>query len=146
MMERREFAAPDASIAVCALAMTGIDEALCNGTPLHSEVVVVVERSHLVNTPRKGTVVDDCSGLVSHIRCVSSVVYVSLLTATEAHETYDVVIARGNGVVAHGDAGLRCCLSEDSGVVANGEVTVQGYDAGNVEDDDFSCRAFNGAA
>ena len=52
VMERSQFAAPDATIAVGTFAVSGIVEALSNGTPLHGKVIVIVERRNLVNTPR----------------------------------------------------------------------------------------------
>ena len=52
-MEGGQLAAPDAAVAVGALVMSGVIEALADSAPLHGEVVVVVERGYLVNRPRE---------------------------------------------------------------------------------------------
>ena len=49
VVERRQFSAPDSSVAVCAFTVAGIVQALAEGAPLHGEVVVVVERCHLID-------------------------------------------------------------------------------------------------
>ena len=51
MMETGKLATPDASIAVRTLIMTRVCQGFCHGTPLHSEVIVIIERSHLVDAP-----------------------------------------------------------------------------------------------
>ena len=56
---------PDAAIAMSTLGVTRVGEALCHGAPLHGEVVVVVERSHLVDAPAEGAVVEDDTRLVA---------------------------------------------------------------------------------
>lgn len=45
VVETCQLTTPDAAIAMSTLGVTGIGEALCHGTPLHGEVVVVIERS-----------------------------------------------------------------------------------------------------
>ncbi len=51
MMETGQFATPNATVTVGSLVVPRIGEAFGYGTPLHCEVVVVVERGHLVNAP-----------------------------------------------------------------------------------------------
>ena len=65
VVETCQLTTPDAAIAMSALGVTGICEALCHGAPLHGEVVVVIERSHLVDTPAEGAVVEDDTRLVA---------------------------------------------------------------------------------
>ena len=65
VMKTCQLTAPDAAIAMSTLGVTRVGEALCHGTPLHGEVVVVIERSHLVDTPAEGAVVEDDTRLVA---------------------------------------------------------------------------------
>ena len=61
--------------------MTRIGETLGNGTPLHGEIVVVVERSHLVDAPAEGAVVEDDAGLVALPGSIRTVIDVLFLSA-----------------------------------------------------------------
>ena len=65
MMEACQLTTPDAAIAMSTLGVTWIGEAFGYSTPLHGEVVVVIERSHLVDTPAEGAVVEDDTRLVA---------------------------------------------------------------------------------
>ena len=65
VMEACQLTTPDTAIAMSTLGVTGIGKALCHGAPLHGEVVVVVERSHLVDAPAEGAVVEDDTRLVA---------------------------------------------------------------------------------
>ena len=51
VMERRQLSSPYTAVAVCPLSVSGIVQALADGTPLHREVIVVIEGSHLVDAP-----------------------------------------------------------------------------------------------
>ena len=100
VVERGQLAAPDAAIAVGALAVTGVVQAFANGAPLHREVIVVIERSHLVDAPREGTVVEHDARLLALPGGIGTVVRVFLLSATETDKADDVVSARPHGVIA----------------------------------------------
>ena len=65
VMKTCQLTTPDAAIAMSTLGVTRVGEALSHGTPLHGEVVVVVERSHLVDAPAEGAVVEDDTRLVA---------------------------------------------------------------------------------
>ena len=122
------------------LGVTRVGEALCHGTPLHGEVVVVIERSHLVDTPAEGAVVEDDAGLVALPWSISSVVDVLLLSTANADETDDVVATRLNRIIAQGDAWRRGCLSENCDVVCEFEVRLQRNHTSHIEDDDLIAR------
>lgn len=102
VVEAGELTAPDASVTMCSLRVTRIGETLGNGTPLHGEIVVVVERSHLVDAPAEGTVVENDAGLVALPGSICTIIDVLLLSAAYAEETDDVVAARLNGVISEG--------------------------------------------
>ena len=119
MVEAGELAAPDAAIAVSSLVVSCIVEALAECAPLHGEVVVVVERSHLVDTPRQRAVVEDEAVEVLAPAGVSTVVELLFLSASDTYEPYDVVVTGSYGVVPECDAGVGGCLSENGGVGAN---------------------------
>ncbi|CDA56151.1 unknown [Prevotella sp. CAG:604] len=104
VVETCQLTTPDAAIAVCSFGVTWIGEAFGYSTPLHGEVVVVIERSHLVDTPAEGAVVVDDAGLVALPCGISSVVDVLLLSTANAKEADDVVVARLNRIIAQGDA------------------------------------------
>ena len=65
VVETCYLASPDAAIAMSTLGVTRVGEAFGYSTPLHGEVVVVIERSHLVDTPAEGAVVVDDTRLVA---------------------------------------------------------------------------------
>ena len=136
MVERSKFAAPDAAIAVSTLAVTRIHETLGNRTPLHGEVVVIVIRSHLVDTPRERAVVEDDARLVTLPCGIGTLVDILFLSTTEADETYDIVCTRANGIVTYSNTWIRRRLSEDGDVVLHGQVAGQGNDTCHVEHDD----------
>ena len=141
VVERGELAAPNAAIAVGTLAVACIVQAFADGTPLHGEVVVVVERGHFVDAPRERAVVEHHEGLLSLPQGIGTLVDILLLAATETDEADDVVGTRAHGVVAQGDAGVGSRLSEDGDVVLDGEVALQGDDTAHVEDHDAVLRA-----
>ena len=143
VVEAGELTAPDASVTMCSLRVTRIGETLGNGTPLHGEIVVVVERSHLVDAPAEGTVVEDDAGLVALPGCIRTVIDVLFLSAAYAEETDDVVAARLNGVISEGDARRWGSLSEDGDVVSKLEIRLQGDDASHIEDDDSLTRLYS---
>ena len=140
VVEACELTAPDASVTMCSLRVPRIGETLGNGTPLHGEIVVVVERSHLVDAPAEGTVVEDDAGLVALPGSIRTVIDVLFLSAAYAEETDDVVAARLNGVISEGDARRWSSLSENGDVVTYLEIRLQGDDASHIEDDDSITR------
>ena len=140
VVEAGKLTAPDASVTMCSLRVARIGETLGNGTPLHGEIVVVVERSYLIDAPAEGTMVEDDAGLVALPGSIRTVIDVLFLSAAYAEETDDVVVARLNGVISEGDARRWGCLSEDGDVVTYLEIRLQGDDASHIEDDDSFAR------
>ena len=143
VVEAGKLTAPDASVTMCSLRVTRIGETLGNGTPLHGEIIVVVERSHLIDAPAEGTVVEDDAGLVALPGSIRTVIDVLFLSAAYAEETDDVVAARLNGIISEGDARRWSRLSEDGDVVSKLEVRLQGDDASHIEDDDSLTRLYS---
>ena len=136
MVERGQLAAPYSAVAVGTLVVAGIVQAFADGTPLHGEVVVVVERRHLVNRPREGAVVNDDARLLALPDGVGSVVHVLLLASAAAYEAYDDVVAYAvNGVVAQRNARVGSRLARNGGVRGNAQVRVEGDDAAHVKHD-----------
>ena len=74
------------------LGMSRIGKTLSNGTPLHGEIVVVVEGSHLIDAPAEGTVVEDDTCLVALPCSIRSVIDVFFLTSSQADESDDAVV------------------------------------------------------
>ena len=111
VVEAGELAAPDASVAMCSLGVPRIGETLGNGTPLHGEIVVVVERCHLVDTPAEGTVVEDDARLVALPGSISTIIDVLFLSAAQTDEADDAVVFRTNRVISQSDARRRSSLS-----------------------------------
>ncbi len=93
VVQRGKLTAPDSTVAVSALPVSGVIKALADGTPLHGEVVIVIERGHFVDAPRERTVVEDNTGGVTACSCVTTIVYVFLLSTTESHKAYNNVVA-----------------------------------------------------
>ena len=134
VVERGQLAAPDAAIAVGTLAVAGVVQAFADGTPLHGEIIVVVERGHLVDRPREGAVVEHDAGVASRPGGIGAVVDVALLATAAADEAnHDVIAAIEQRVVAQGDARCGRRLSQNSGVGPNGDVAAEGDDAAHVE-------------
>ena len=136
MMERRQLAAPDAAIAVSTLAVTSIYQTFGNGTPLHGEIVVVVIRSHLVNTPRKGAMVEDDARLVALPCGISTLVDILFLSTTETNETNDIISTRTDCIVTNRNAWRWSRLSENSNIVFDSKITSQCDDACHIEHHD----------
>ena len=110
VVEAGELAAPDASVAMCSLGVPRIGETLGNGTPLHGEIVVVVEGSHLIDTPAEGTVVEDDARLVALPGSISTIIDVLFLSAAQTDEADDAVVFRTNRVISQSDARRRSSL------------------------------------
>ena len=146
VVERGEFAAPDAAVAVGSFPVAGVHQTLGDGAPLHGEIVVVVEGGHLVDAPRERAMVDHHAVFLALPEGVGTVVDILLLSAADADEADHVVRPGPECAVTDGDAGVGGGLSGDGGVVADGEVAVEGDHAAHVEDDDFLGRAFHGFA
>ena len=143
VVEAGKLTSPDATVTMCSLRVARIGKTLGNGTPLHGEIVVVVERSHLVDTPAEGTVVEDDASLVALPDSISTIIDVLFLSAAYAEETDDVVVARLNGVISEGDARRWGSLSEDGDVVSKLEIRLQGDDASHIEDNDSITRLYS---
>ena len=94
VVERSQFASPNAAVSVSALVMSGVIEALANGTPLHGEVVVVIERRHFVDAPGERAVVEYHIGIMLTGNGVSSIIDILFLSATAAYETDDDIALR----------------------------------------------------
>ena len=119
MMERGILATPNTAITVSPLGVAGIAQRLGDGAPLHGEVLVVVERSHLVATPRHRTMVENDVATLTTPNSIGTVVYVFHLTATKTDKSNNHVVGRAvDGTITQGDAGRRCRLS------GNGDVAV----------------------
>ena len=122
------------------LGMTRVGKTLSNSAPLHGEIVVVVEGSHLIDAPAEGTVVEDDACLVALPCSIRSVIDVLLLSASYAKETDDIVVSRLHCKIAQGDARRRSSLSEDGDVICYLEISFQSNDASHIEDDDSFTR------
>ena len=133
VVERSVLSSPDSSVTMFVLGVSGICKSLAEGAPLHGEVAVVVERCYLVNAPREGAVVENDVVLFLVPDGVSTVVDVLLFSSSYANEAYDVVVSGAHCEVAHGNAGVGCCLSLDGGIVADDEVASQFDNTRHVE-------------
>ena len=134
VVERGQLAAPDAAVAVSPLIVASVVEAFADGTPLHGEVVVVVERCHLVDAPRERAVVDHYAGKVAGCRSIGTIVDVLLLTSADAYETHDDIITVWiDGIIAQRNTRSRSRLSENGGVGTNADIAFQGDDSTHVE-------------
>ena len=146
MMEGSELATPDAAIGVGTLAVTGIGESLAEHAPLHGEVVIIVERGQLVDTPADGAVVENHAFLMTGPDGIGTVVDILLLTTTETDETDDDIIGIGtDGIITDGDARTRSCLALDSSVGTNLKVGLERNDTGYIEDDNLLLTATDGS-
>ncbi len=124
VVEGGQLAAPDAAIAVGSLAMACVAKALANGAPLHGEVVVVIERGHLVDAPRERAVVEHHTCIVTRRAGIGAIIDILLLSTANTDEAHHNVIAvRIDGIVAQSDAGRRCRLPHDSGVGTDIHIT-----------------------
>ena len=92
-MEGGQLAAPDAAIAMGSLAMACVAKALANGAPLHGEVVVVIERGHLVDAPRERAVVEHHTCIVTRRAGIGAIVDVLLLSTANTDEAHHNVVA-----------------------------------------------------
>ena len=117
MMERGQFTPPDSTIAMGALAMASLIETLCHGAPLHGKVIVVVERSHLVDRPRERAMVVDLSRVVTCPNGISAVIDVLFLSTSDPYEPDNDIVGIGcNGEIAQRYAWIGSRLPSNSGV------------------------------
>ena len=138
MMEGGELSAPDTAISVGTLFMSGIVQAFAHRTPLHGEVIVVIERGHLINRPRERTVVEHHARIVACRRGISTVVDILLLSTANADEAHDNIVASGvDGKVAQGDARSRSRLAKNCRVGPDTDIPCQGNDTCDIEDDNL---------
>ena len=146
VVERGVASAPQTAVAVLALAVNRVAQALREQAPLHREVAVCVERCALVGRPRHGAVVED------QVLVVAAPDGVVLILGDIAHaETHvaddDVVGLHLHGVVAQADAVARGGLSGDGQVVVlDLERLRQADRAADVEDDNACTRLADGVA
>ena len=77
------------------LRMPRIGKTLGNSAPLHGEIVVVVEGSHLIDAPAEGTVVEDDACLVALPGSIRTVIDVLFLSAAYAEETDEILLLPG---------------------------------------------------
>ena len=128
-------AAPDAAVAVGALRVLGVVEALAEDAPLHREVLVVVERGAFVHRPAHRAVVEDDVGVVAAPDAVFLAGH--LVAQAEAHEADDHVVGVVlDAVVGQADAVARRRLAGDGDVaLGDGQAALELDDAGHVEDD-----------
>lgn len=97
------------------LVVTCVIETLCYGTPLHGEVLVVVERSSLVDTPAHRAMVDDDVVAIASPERISTIVNIYGIATANAYETNDYVVCLVlQSVVAECDTITRGCLSFNS--------------------------------
>ena len=146
VVEGGQLTAPDTAVTMGTFVVSGIGEAFGDGTPLHGEVVVVVEGGHLVDAPTEGTVVEHDAVFLTLPNGISAVVDIFLLSASDADKADDVVTASTDRTVANGDARVGSCLASDGGVVADVQVAVEGDNATHVKDDDFLAVAADGTS
>ena len=105
MVERCALSSPYTSVAVCSLLVACIVETLGNGTPLHGEVLVVVERCCLVDAPAQRAVVYDDVASVLPPEGVGTVVHVDSVASSYPYEPYyHVVCLILQRIVTDGDA------------------------------------------
>ncbi len=134
VVEAGKLSAPNATIAMGTLVVSRIVEALAKSTPLHGEAIVIVERSHLVDTPTERTMVENLIAVFTCPNGIGSVVHVFHLTASAADVANDDVVAvRTHRVVAKRDARFWCRLSCNGGIFPNDEVCHQVDVATHVE-------------
>ena len=93
--------------------MSGVSKSLCDVAPLHGEVAVVIERSHLVDAPRERAVVENDVLAIASPCGISAVVHILHLRASAADEAHDniVTLAEIQGIVAQCDTVARGSLS-----------------------------------
>ena len=72
--------------------MSGVGECLGDVAPLHGEVAVIVERSHLVDAPRERAVVEDDVLAIASPCGISTIIYVLHLRAAAADEADDDIV------------------------------------------------------
>ena len=96
-------------------AVTRISKCLTHSAPLEGEVAIIVERSHLVDAPREGTMVDDDVLAFTPPSSIGTITHILELRATAAYVTnYDIVaIAEIESIITKGDAIARSSLSEN---------------------------------
>ena len=124
-MERSTATAPVAAVAVSALGVTAVDQALCHEAPLHGGVPIAQHRQTLVDAPRHGAMVDDPVLPVEAAKTVPAVGTVLehiLIAQTEAHVAHDDIGARDvTGIVGHADTVARSGLSGNGHIAWNAE-------------------------
>ena len=133
-MEGSQFATPYTTISVSTLGVTRVCQRLSECTPLHGEVIVVVERCYLVDTPAERTVVEHYTCNVSLPSSVSTVVDIDFLTSTQRDKTHNSVCLWTYSEVTQCDTRIRSCLTSNSSVLTHCEVALQCYDSSNVKD------------
>ena len=116
-------AAPVATIAVIALGVSGIHQALRRDAPLHGDVAGAIDGEALVDTPADGAVVDDDIFAVHSAQSVALVGirirFQRLVAQTETHVADDDVLVECDGIVGYADAVAGCRLSGQRGVFAD---------------------------
>ena len=128
------------------LGVAGVGKTLGDVTPLHGEVVVIVERGHLVDTPAEGAVVEHDLVALTTPGGIGSVVDILHLTTAEADVAHDdiVALAEVNRVVTEGDTRLWRCLSGNRRIRGDVELGLQIDIAADVEDDGLGLVALQG--
>ena len=124
------------------LVVTGVVETLCYGTPLHGEVLIVVERSCLVDTPTHRAMVDDDVVAIASPERICTIVNIYGIATANAYETNDYVVCLVlQSVVAECDTITRGCLTFYRNItILNGEVALQCYCTRNIKYDNSFTR------
>ena len=126
VMETGKLTAPNATIAMCTLVVSRIVETLAQRTPLHGEAIVIVERSHLIDTPTERTVVENLIAILTRPNSIGSIIYILHLTAATTNiANDDIVSIRSHREIAKCNTRFRCRLSCNGGVFPNDEVCHQ---------------------
>ena len=142
VVERCALATPDTAVAVRALVVHRVAQALAQDAPLHREVLVVVERRTLVGAPRHRAVVQNDVLLVAS---PDGVVLGRFLVAhSEADEADDDVVGADIGrIVLEADAVAGSRLARNGHIaILDAELRLQFDSARHVEDYDAgaACR------
>ena len=139
VVERGGLSSPDASIAVLAFFVDGVEQAFAGDAPLHREVPVIVERGTFVRAPAHRTMVDDDIPVV--IESVHGIVPFLLDVRSHARTDEaddDVVRLDSQRIVFQADAVAR------SGLSGNGQVSVIDIEWG-LQFDDAAYGKYDGA-
>ena len=137
MMETGKLATPYTSISVCTFIVTSVSKAFCYRTPLHGEVVVVVEWSNLIDTPWERAMVYHDACLLFLCWSICSIVDIALLSSSEPDKAYDIVGTWIDGIVTECYTWRRGCLSKNGCILSNGNVRIQRYDTCNIKNNNF---------